>query len=261
MLTLQNVTKNYEDFEAVKETSLEVPQGEFFCFLGPNGAGKTTTIKMITSLLRPTTGKITIDGFDIQQDPIEAKRRIGYIPDTPYLYEKLTGREFLEFIGDLYNISKQEQNEALEKYFSIFNLLGSADKLIENYSHGMRQKLCFATAFMHKPKLLVVDEPMVGLDPKSIRALKNLLKEYCQDGGTIFLSTHLLYVAEELADRLGIVTKGKVRFLGTTKELKDEMKQEGLLEDLFLQLTEEAEEEQQLQMPGAMSDGSLGQAV
>lgn len=238
MLHIDHVSKNYDAFKAVDDLDLLVPQGELFCFLGPNGAGKTTTIKMITSLLRPSVGSISIDGFDIQKNPIEAKRRIGFIPDTPYLYEKLTGREFLHFIGDLYKIPRPQQNAALEKYFELFNLTASADKMIESYSHGMRQKLCFAVAFMHDPKVLVVDEPMVGLDPKSMRTLKNLLIDFCKEGGTVFLSTHLLYVAEELADRLGIITGGRIRFLGTMEQLRQSMASSVGLEDLFLQLTE-----------------------
>lgn len=242
MLIIDHVTKNYDNFIAVNDLDLNIPQGELFCFLGPNGAGKTTTIKMITSLLRPSKGVITIDGFDIQKDPIEAKRRIGFIPDTPYLYEKLTGREFLHFIGDLYKIPMSQQRAALDKYFELFTLTASADKMIENYSHGMRQKLCFAVAFMHNPKVLVVDEPMIGLDPKSSRTLKNLLLEFCREGGTVFLSTHLLYVAEELADRLGIINNGKIRFLGTMQELRNNMSSNDGLEELFLHLTEEAAE-------------------
>lgn len=244
MLTINHVTKTYDQFIAVDDLDLHIPEGELFCFLGPNGAGKTTTIKMITSLLRPTSGQITIDGFDIQKDPIEAKRRIGFIPDTPYLYEKLTGREFLHFIGDLYKIPMQQQKTALDKYFELFTLIPSADKMIENYSHGMRQKLCFAVAFMHNPKVLVIDEPMIGLDPKSSRTLKNLLLEFCAGGGTVFLSTHLLYVAEELASRMGIINHGKIRFLGTMSELRKNMSRNDALEDLFLHLTEGAEASQ-----------------
>ena len=239
MLHIDHVSKNFEGFQAVNDLSLEIPEGVLFCFLGPNGAGKTTTIKMMTGLLRPSAGNISIDGRDIEKDPIEAKRLMGYIPDTPYLYEKLSGREFLRFIGDLYEVPRKKQDDALEKYFEAFGLMASADKLIENYSHGMRQKLCFSAAFMHDPKLLVVDEPMVGLDPRSMRTLKNLLREFCADGGTVFLSTHLLAIAEELSDRIGIITQAELRFLGTTQELRSQLAREGTLEDLFLHLTEE----------------------
>ncbi len=239
MLEIQCASKNYDGFNAVIDLDLKVPEGEFFCFLGPNGAGKTTTIKMITGLLKPSKGRLLIDGIDNQTNPIEAKKRIGYIPDTPYLYEKLTGREFLKFIGNLYHVPQAQQNAAFERYFDLFGLMSSADKLIENYSHGMRQKLCFCVQLMHRPKLLVIDEPMVGLDPRSGRTLKNLLKEFCREGGTIFLSTHLLYIAEELADRLGIITHGRLQFLGNTAALQTQLARQANLEDLFLELTED----------------------
>ena len=244
MLELKSVSKDYEGFKAVQNLELHVPAGEFFCFLGPNGAGKTTTIKMITGLLRPSKGAVSIGGLDIQKDPVAAKHLVGYIPDTPYLYEKLTGREFLHFIGDLYQVPRERQEEALNEYFSRFLLMSSADKLIENYSHGMRQKLCFSVALMHQPKLLVVDEPMIGLDPRSARTLKDLLLNFCADGGAIFLSTHILAIAEELADRIGIISKGELRFLGKTDELRRQLERDGNLEDLVLQLTEEAAEEE-----------------
>ena len=237
MLELENLTKHYDGFLALDDLNLTIPPGEFFCFLGPNGAGKTTTIKIITGLLRPAKGRAVICGRDIQAEPMEAKRNIGYIPDTPYLYEKLSGRDFMHFVGSLYGVSKQDTEAAIEKYFTLFQLKGSADHLIENYSFGMRQKLCFSAAFMHNPRVLVVDEPMVGLDPQSARTLKNLLRRFCADGGTVFLSTHLLAIAEELCDRLGIVTKGKLRFLGTVDELRRSLSREGNLEDLFLELT------------------------
>jgi len=237
MLEIKNLTKDYDEFRAVNELNLSVPAGEFFCFLGPNGAGKTTTIKTITGLLRPTSGAALIGGKDIQLEPLEAKKLIGYIPDQPYLYEKLSGRDFLHFVGDLFEVPRAQQDAALSHYFQIFALDRVADVLIENYSFGMRQKLCFAVAFMHRPKLLVVDEPMVGLDPRSARVVKTLLKDFCKGGGTVFLSTHLLAIAEELADRLGIITRGELRFLGTVAELRSSLAREGSLEDLFLELT------------------------
>ncbi len=239
MLRLEELTKDYDGFRALENLSLDIPPGEFFCFLGPNGAGKTTTIKIITGLLRPTSGRALIGTHDIQGQPIEAKRLIGYIPDQPYLYEKLSGRDFFHFVGDLYEIPRAEQEGALAKYFEIFSLAQVADVLIENYSFGMRQKLCFSVAFMHRPRLLVVDEPMVGLDPRSARIVKNLLREFCREGGTVFLSTHLLAIAEELCDRLGIITRGRLRFLGTVAELRASLAREGTLEDLFLELTAE----------------------
>jgi ABC-2 type transport system ATP-binding protein len=237
MLELENLSKDYDGFLALDDLSLTVPPGEFFCFLGPNGAGKTTTIKIITGLLRPATGRALICGRDIQTEPLEAKRTIGYIPDTPYLYEKLSGRDFMHFVGNLYEVRKGAVEAAIQKYFNAFRIIHAADNLIENYSFGMRQKLCFSAAFLHNPRVLVVDEPMVGLDPQSARTLKNMLREFCANGGTVFLSTHLLAIAEELCDRLGIITKGKLRFLGTVAELRKSLSREGTLEDLFLELT------------------------
>ena len=238
MLSLQSLSKDYDGFQALDDLSLEIPPGEFFCFLGPNGAGKTTTIKIITGLLKPAKGVALINGFDIQKQPMEAKRQVGYIPDTPYLYEKLSGRDFMNFVGNLYNVDKRRIDESIERYFTEFRIMGAADNLIENYSFGMRQKLCFSAAFMHEPKLLVVDEPMVGLDPQSARTLKNMLREFCAQGNSIFLSTHLLAIAEELCDRLGIITHGKLRFLGSVGDLRTNLSREGSLEDLFLELTE-----------------------
>jgi ABC-2 type transport system ATP-binding protein len=237
-LHLEGLSKDYDGFEALKNLSLEIPAGEFFCFLGPNGAGKTTTIKIVTGLLRPANGRALICGKDIQKEPLEAKRCIGYIPDTPYLYEKLSGRDFMHFVGNLYEVPKREVESAIEYFFHEFRIMHAADNLIENYSFGMRQKLCFSAAFMHKPKLLVVDEPMVGLDPQSARTLKNMLRRFCAEGNSIFLSTHLLAIAEELCDRLGIITHGELRFLGSVEDLRRNLARQGTLEDLFLELTE-----------------------
>lgn len=237
MLLLDNLSKDYDGFWALRDLSLEVPDGEFFCFLGPNGAGKTTTIKIITGLLRPARGRALICGKDIQKEPLDAKRMIGYIPDTPYLYEKLSGRDFMHFVGKLYDMNKGEVQNAIDKYFTAFRIDHAADNLIENYSFGMRQKLCFSAAFLHNPRVLVVDEPMVGLDPQSARTLKNMLREFCAGGGTVFLSTHLLAIAEELCDRLGIITNGTLKFLGNIGELRRSLSREGSLEDLFLELT------------------------
>lgn len=238
MLLIDNLSKDYDGFWAVKNLSLEIPEGEFFCFLGPNGAGKTTTIKIVTGLLRPAKGRAVIGGHDIQKDPLGAKRLIGYIPDTPYLYEKLSGRDFMHFIGNLYEVPKREVEASIDYYFTSFKIDHAANNLIENYSFGMRQKLCFSAAFMHKPSLLVVDEPMVGLDPQSARTLKNMLREFCAGGGSVFLSTHLLAIAEELCDRLGIITDGELKFLGSVEDLRVSLEREkGNLEELFLDLT------------------------
>jgi ABC-2 type transport system ATP-binding protein len=184
-----------------------------------------------------------VAGHDIQKDPVAAKRAIGYIPDRPYLYEKLSGRDFFTFVGDLFGIDRAEQARRFEQYFALFKLRAAADQFIENYSHGMRQKLVFAAALMHEPRVLIVDEPMVGLDPQSARTIKTLLKQETQKGKTVFLSTHTLSVAEELADRIGVIHHGRLLFLGTIAELREHMARRGSLEDLFLQLTEEEDDE------------------
>ncbi|MCX7015982.1 MAG: ABC transporter ATP-binding protein, partial [Candidatus Sumerlaeota bacterium] len=205
MIRVENLTKTFDRLKAVDNLSLEVRAGELFAFLGPNGAGKTTTIKILTGLLRPTSGRTFIGNYDIQTQHVEAKQLIGYIPDHPYLYEKLSGRDFFQFIGDLYRIDRRRQAEKMEEFFTLFSLTDAADDLIENYSHGMRQKLVFSVALMHDPKALIIDEPMVGLDPKSSRVVKRLLKDRSRQGCAIFLSTHTLAMAEELADRIGII--------------------------------------------------------
>jgi ABC-2 type transport system ATP-binding protein len=238
MIRIEDLTKRYDQLTAVNRLSLEVDAGEVFAFLGPNGAGKTTTIKVLTGLLKPTEGRAFIGGHDIQADHLEAKRLIGYIPDHPYLYEKLSGRDFLRFVGDLFGVSPQRQEEKLEEHFSLFGLLEAADDLIENYSHGMRQKLVFSAALLHDPKALIIDEPMVGLDPRSSRTVKTLLRSHARQGAAVFLSTHTLSVAEELADRIGIIDKGKLLFLGDLAALRQTVENDGNLEELFLQLTE-----------------------
>lgn len=248
-IRLEGLSKAYNGFWALRDLDLTIEEGEFFSFLGPNGAGKTTTIKLMTGLLRPSRGSATLAGHDIQADPMGAKRLIGHIPDHPYLYEKLTGREFFHFIGDLYSMDRAAQEEKRQFFFQLFSLEAAADRLIENYSHGMRQKLCFSVALMHEPRIIIVDEPMVGLDPRSSRIVKNLLREQCARGATVFLSTHTLSVAEELSDRIGIITRGRLRFLGRMEQLRSQVRREGNLEDLFLELTadgvtgEEGEEE------------------
>ena len=239
MIKTVNLTKKFGEVIAVNNLNLEVKKGELFVFLGPNGAGKTTTIKLITGLLKPTFGEIYIGGFSVQKEYKKVKSIIGYIPDSPFLYEKLTGREFLEFILDIYDMS--EKKKKIDYYLEIFDLKGMEDRLIEEYSHGMRQKLAFASAMIHEPQLLVIDEPMVGLDPKSARLIKELLRKKTKEGVTVFLSTHTLPVAEELADRIGIIDEGRLISIGTFEELKKLAKVEGSLEDVFLKLTEENE--------------------
>lgn len=243
MIETRNLSKKFGDNFAVVDLNLKIEQGELFCFLGPNGAGKTTTIKMLAGLLIPTSGTALVGGFDIQRAPVEAKRCIGYIPDRPYLYEKLSGRDFFTFVGDMFGIDQDRRREKMEYYFDLFSLTHAQDQFIENYSHGMRQKLVFAASLMHDPEVLIIDEPMVGLDPKSVHIVKNLLKEESNRGKTIFLSTHTLSIAEELADRIGIISKGRLTFLGTITQLRDELEHSGGLEELFLQMTEESESE------------------
>ncbi len=238
MIELINVTKKFGDKAAVKNLSLEVKSGEFFAFLGPNGAGKTTTIKMITGLLKPDGGTVKICGIDISQKPGEAKMKTGYIPDSPYIYEKLTAREYLEFTGGLYRMPREKIEKKIEWLFDLFGMNGWADSRCEEYSHGMRQKVIFCSAFLHDPEVLVVDEPMVGLDPQSVRLVKDLLKKVSSRGTTVFVSTHTLSVAEELCDRIGIVDEGELIALGTLDELRSKAASDGeSLENLFLKLT------------------------
>lgn len=244
MIELVNVTRHYGKKVAVAGIDLSIGRGELFAFLGPNGAGKTTTIKMMVGLLRPTAGTIRVCGHDVVQQTREASQRLSYVPDEPYLYDKLTGREFLQFIGELYGMSSAQCEAAIAREIENFSLQGFVDDLAEQYSHGMRQRLAFAAALLHSPEVLVVDEPMVGLDPRSMRLVKDLLRRKAAEGMTVFMSTHTLAVAEEIADRIGIITRGQVRFLGTLAELREQLSSHGTsLEDMYLQLTADAEEE------------------
>ena len=238
MIELKNVFKSFGNKTAVSDLSLEVKAGEFFGFLGPNGAGKTTTIKMMNGLLRPNGGTVKICGIDIQKNPDEAKMKTGYIPDSPYLYEKLTAREYLEFTGGLYNLQPEIIESQTAWLFELFGMDSWADNRCEEYSHGMRQKVIFCSAFLHDPDVLIIDEPMVGLDPQSARLVKDLLKLFSRKGTTVFVSTHTLSVAEELCDRIGIVSSGKLIASGTLDELRHQAEGEGEnLESLFLKLT------------------------
>jgi len=238
MIKISNLTKRYGDHIAVNDLNLEINSGELFGFLGPNGAGKTTTIRMLTGILRPTEGKVEVDGLDVQKQPDQAKRIMGYIPDDPYLYDRLTAREHLQFIGGLYGMTEAEVAKRSEELFATFSMDGWVDKRCEEYSHGMRQKLVFSSAFLHQPKILIVDEPMVGLDPQSSRLVKDLMKMYAQKGNTVFISTHVLSVAEELCDRIGIIHRGRLIEVGTLNQLKSRAANaNGNLESLFLDLT------------------------
>ena len=241
MILTENLSKSFGDKAAVDELNLKIEKGTFFCFLGPNGAGKTTTIKMLTGLLKPSVGRALIGGYDIQKEPLNAKRVIGYVPDQPFLYDKLTGREFLRFVAGLFQLSSDEFIEKSEYLLDLFNLTDVADQLIEDYSHGMRQKLSFTGCFIHDPKIIVVDEPWVGLDPKNIRFIKDFLKDKTRrDGLTVFMSTHSLGIAEEIADTIAIINNGKLLHRGSVTEIKELHKLSGSFEDVFLALTSES---------------------
>ncbi|MGA1840087.1 MAG: ABC transporter ATP-binding protein [bacterium] len=240
MIEINELTKRFGKVSAVDNLNLDIPDGEFFAFLGPNGAGKTTTLKIIAGLLRPSSGKVLVDGHDMAQKCISAKKLISYVPDVPYVYEKLTGREFLYFIGELYNLNKSHYEEEVEHLLGLFYMQDYGDMLMQNYSHGMRQKIVICSALLHHPRLIVIDEPMVGLDPRSARLVKDILKDRARHGTTIFMATHTLSLAEEMADRVGIINKGKLISLGTVEEIKNAEQKTGGLEDVFLKITAEA---------------------
>jgi ABC-2 type transport system ATP-binding protein len=238
MIELANVSKVYGATRAVDSLSLTIPAGQLFACLGPNGAGKTTTIKMICGLLSPTSGRVRVGGFDMATDGDLARRLIAYVPDQPFLYDKLSGREFLQFTADLFGMPADHAAARMDAVIDQFHLHEFVDDLTERYSHGMRQRTVFAAALLHEPKLLIADEPTVGLDPKSIRELKVLLKNLARGGTTVFLSTHTLDIAEELADRIGIIHRGTLLGCGTLAELRDHSAHDGSLEDVFLRITE-----------------------
>ena len=239
MIELKNLTKRFVNIVAVDRLTLSVTEGEIFGFIGPNGAGKTTTLRMMGGILAPTEGSVIIDGIDMTEEPEKAKRRIGFIPDRPYLYEKLTGMEFLRFTADLYGIGEGEFNEKSEKILKQFSLDHWSDELIESYSHGMKQRLIISAAILHDPKVIVVDEPMVGLDPAGTRMVKSLFRNLAQGGTTLFMSTHTLGIAQDVCDRIGIIHKGSLIATGTIEELmlRAQVK-EGDLEEVFMILTE-----------------------
>lgn len=240
MINIVNLSKKYHNVLAVQDLNLNVKKGEIFGFIGPNGAGKTTTIKMLSGLLKPNTGTISIDNIDISLNPIEAKKITGLIPDEPFLYEKLTGWEFLYFFGQLYELDKDIIKSKASKLLDLFNLSYESNDLIEGYSHGMKQKLIMISALIHDPKVLIVDEPMVGLDPKSSKIVKNIFIELAKKGITIFMSTHTLSLAQEICGRIGIIYRGKLIAVGTMDELQGMVKTDRVenLEEVFLKLTE-----------------------
>jgi ABC-2 type transport system ATP-binding protein len=241
MIELHDVSKLYGDKLAVDGLTLTISRGELFAFLGPNGAGKTTTIKMLCGLLFPSRGTIRIGGYDVQKQGDLARQIISYVPDQPFLYEKLTGREFLEFIREMYGMDPVQGRKRIAELIEVFELDSFVDDLTESYSHGMKQRTVFAAALLHQPEVLIVDEPMVGLDPKSQRLVKNLMRQEVARGGTVFMSTHLLGDVEELATRIGIVHRGRLIGCGTLDTLRKQAAHDGSLEDVFLRLTAEDE--------------------
>lgn len=240
MLKIENVSKTYGNgsVKAVDNINLDVRPGEIFGFLGPNGAGKTTTIKMIVGLLKPDNGNISINGVDVWDKPLEAKSLISYVPDNPEVYDKLRGIEYLNFIADMYGISKEERLRKIENYTRLFNIEHALGNIIGSYSHGMKQKLVLTSALINNPNLFILDEPMVGLDPKSAFDLKEIMRNMCHEGKTVFFSTHVLEVAEKLCDRIAIINNGKIITIGTMEELRSHAKERESLEKIFLELTE-----------------------
>ncbi len=237
-VSLQGVRKCYGSKVAVDNLTLTLQRGELFAFLGPNGAGKTTTIKMIVGLLQPNIGEVRVCGHHIGTNGLAAKAQLAYVPDQPFLYEKLTGREFLYFVAEMYNLTIAQRDERIANLMARLDFSEYIDHLTENYSHGMKQKVVLAAALLHEPTVLVIDEPMVGLDPRSIRTVKELFVERTRAGGSVFMSTHTLDIAEAVADRIGIIHHGKLVAMGTLDELKARARQEHSLEEIFLGMTE-----------------------
>ena len=239
MIKLIHLTKTYKELRAVDDLNLEVREGTLFGFLGPNGAGKTTTIKMMAGVLKPTSGSIIINGMDLAQEPEKVKKCIGFIPDRPYLYEKLTGKEFLKFIAGLYDMDHASSLQSrINDLLDLFDMTHWSDELIESYSHGMKQRLVMCSALLPQPKVLIVDEPMVGLDPRGSRLVKDIFIEESRKKTTIFMSTHSLEVAAELCQEIAIIQAGKIIALGSSEELKRAAGVDGSLESVFLKLTE-----------------------
>lgn len=239
MLEIKNLTKKFGDKVAVDNIDLSVKFGEIYGFLGPNGAGKTTTIKMIVGMLMPDGGSISVDGIDAINDDVEAKRQIAYVPDSPEIYDIMTGRQYLNFIADVFELSDEERNKQIDRYAEVFEMKDNLDVMIAGYSHGMKQKIVIMGALIHSPKLLILDEPMVGLDAKSSFRLKEIMRALADEGRTVFFSTHVMEVAENLCDRIGIINKGKIIAVGTLDEIKAAAKDTGSLEKIFLELTDD----------------------
>jgi len=239
VIEFKRVSKSYNKgkVRAVDDLTMTVNSGEIFGFLGPNGAGKTTTLKMTVGLLKPDAGTVAVNGIDIQDSPLKCKSITTYVPDYPAVYERLTGLEYLNFIGDVYGVQKKERLARIEKWLEIFELSGAVGSPIQSYSHGMKQKIVLIAALLPAPRVMVLDEPMVGLDPRAAHHMKEMMREHCDKGGTLFFSTHIMEVAEKLCDRIGIINKGKLIASGTMAELR-KLNEEQSLENIFLELTE-----------------------
>lgn len=237
MIHFEHVSKSFGEKKAVDDLTLTIEDGKVFGFIGPNGAGKTTTIKMLTGILEPDSGVVTLNGVDITRDPIQAKRMFGYVPDTFDMYERLTGMEYLRFMGDIYGVDARKRKEHIDRYLELFGLTDAAGQQIRSYSHGMKQKLAITGALMHEPSIWILDEPMVGLDPQSVFMLKEEMRKHAESGRTVFFSTHVLDVAERLCDEIGIINKGKLIANGTLDELRHG-ETGSTLEELFLELVE-----------------------
>ena len=240
MIEIKNVSKSYvKGKKSVDSLNLDIENGEIFGFLGPNGAGKTTTIRMITGILEPDEGDILVDGHSIKKEPLEAKKNFGFVPDSPDMFLKLKGIEYLNFLAKVYNVPDEEKNTRIENLTKKFEIFDELNNNIESYSHGMRQKIVICGALLSNPKNWILDEPMTGLDPKASFDLKEMMREHTRKGNTVFFSTHILEVAEKLCDRVGIINKGKLVFVGTFEEMKEKFKEQTSLEELFLEITEQ----------------------
>lgn len=239
MLRLNNISKAYNKgaIKAVDNLDLEIKSGEIFGFLGPNGAGKTTTIKMIVGLLKPDSGSVVVDDVNVWEDQLKAKSMISYVPDSPEIYDRLKGIEYLNFIGDMYGISQEDRKLKIKYYANLFNINDALGDMISSFSHGMKQKLVLTAALLNNPNLFILDEPMVGLDPKSAFNLKEIMRKMCDEGKTVFFSTHVMEVAEKLCDRIAIINKGKIIAHGTMDELRNHANENESLENIFLELT------------------------
>jgi len=239
MISINNITKSYNGtYKAVDNLNLEIKDGEIYGLLGPNGAGKTTTIKMITGIISPTSGNIEINSIDINKNPIKAKEQFGYVPDSPDMFLRLTGIEYLNFMADVYGVSKEDRTERIKEMSKRFGMESAIGDKIQAYSHGMRQKIILIGVMVHKPKVWILDEPMTGLDPKAAFTLKEMMREHADAGNTVVFSTHVLEVAEKICDKVAIINKGQLIFNGTLKSMKDEFKENESLEEMFLEMTE-----------------------